>query len=297
MARARNIKPGFFANELLAEISPVGRLLFAGLWTIADRSGRLEDRPGRIKAAVLPYDKCNAERILDELAERGFIVRYVVDGKKVIQVVNWSKHQNPHVKEQASTLPAPPEPGACTVQTPCSPEISTEVAQNLPVLIPGFLDSLIPSTPIPPPGGGVSPGGDDALEEEPRKRRKPPRTGAIAAYHRAWAARYGSEPLPEAGDCKSANRALSPFDEPQRILIVEAYVADEDPWLCERAHRLGFLPGQLDRIRAKLNGTLSSGTPRTSGNARSPITPPSFRAEDEPAGSSKLDGIPIEVLS
>ena len=49
MARARNIKPGFFKNEFLAEMPCEVRLLFIGLWTLADREGRLEDRPKRIK--------------------------------------------------------------------------------------------------------------------------------------------------------------------------------------------------------------------------------------------------------
>jgi len=35
--RARNIKPGFFSNEDLAECSPWSRLCFAGLWLLADR--------------------------------------------------------------------------------------------------------------------------------------------------------------------------------------------------------------------------------------------------------------------
>ena len=37
--RARNLKPGFFKNETLAEIEPLGRLLFQGLWCMADREG------------------------------------------------------------------------------------------------------------------------------------------------------------------------------------------------------------------------------------------------------------------
>ena len=95
MARSRNIKPGFFLNDQLAEIEPLGRLLFAGLWCIADREGRLEDRPRRIKAEVLPYDNCDVDELLNQLAGRGFIVRYEVDGEGYIQVVNFIKHQNP----------------------------------------------------------------------------------------------------------------------------------------------------------------------------------------------------------
>lgn len=107
MARARNIKPGFFANDDLADISPLGRLLFIGLWTLADREGRLEDRPRRIKAEVLPYDDCNPDDLLQSLHDHGFIHRYEVGGIKCLQVVNFTKHQDPHYKEKASELPAP----------------------------------------------------------------------------------------------------------------------------------------------------------------------------------------------
>jgi len=107
MARSRNIKPGFFRNETLADIDPLGRILFAGLWTIADRDGRLQDRPKRIKAEVLPYDDCDADQLLTDLHKHKFILRYESDGHQYIQVLAWDKHQNPHVNEVASTIPAP----------------------------------------------------------------------------------------------------------------------------------------------------------------------------------------------
>lgn len=107
MARARNIKPSFFSNEILAECDPYARILFAGLWTIADREGRLEDRPRKIKAELLPYDDCDANILLAELEQRGFIVRYERDDEKYIQIKNFTKHQNPHHMEVASIIPAP----------------------------------------------------------------------------------------------------------------------------------------------------------------------------------------------
>lgn len=108
MARSRNIKPGFFLNDKLAECEPLARLLFAGLWCIADREGRLEDRPKRIKAEVLPYDDCDIDQLLNQLAEHGFIIRYEIAGNRYIQVTNFSKHQNPHYKESESIIPSPP---------------------------------------------------------------------------------------------------------------------------------------------------------------------------------------------
>lgn len=108
MARSRNIKPGFFANDALAECEPLARLLFAGLWTICDREGRAEDRPKRIRAELLPYDDCDVDALLTQLATHGFLVRYAAAGGKYLQVVNFTKHQDPHYKEKASEIPAPP---------------------------------------------------------------------------------------------------------------------------------------------------------------------------------------------
>lgn len=107
MARSRNIKPGFFTNDELAGIEPLGRLIFIGLWTIADREGRLEDRPKKIKVEILPYDDVNVDEMLNQLASKGFIVRYEIDGNKYIQIANFIKHQNPHHKEIPSVIPAP----------------------------------------------------------------------------------------------------------------------------------------------------------------------------------------------
>ena len=105
MARARNIKPAFFKNADLVETSFETRLLFIGLWTLADREGRLQDRPKQIKMELFPADNVDVEACLNALVEYGFIRRYVADGKKIIQVVNFERHQTPHGKEADSELP------------------------------------------------------------------------------------------------------------------------------------------------------------------------------------------------
>lgn len=157
MARSRNIKPSFFTNEELAELPFSTRLLFIGLWTLADREGRLEDRPKRIKMALMPGDDVNVDKALEELRQAGFIDRYTVADQRLIQVVNFTKHQNPHHKEAHSTLPAnpkspgftphasPPKPGALP---PCMDEKGTENGASkggVTVLIPDSLN-LIPDS-------------------------------------------------------------------------------------------------------------------------------------------------------
>jgi hypothetical protein len=111
MARARNIKPGFATNEDLAECSIAARLCFALLPMIADRAGRLEDRPKRIKGELFRFDSVDVEPLLDELEQHGFIARYTVDGKPLMQILAFDKHQHPHHKEPSSSLPPHPSLG------------------------------------------------------------------------------------------------------------------------------------------------------------------------------------------
>ena len=105
MARARNIKPGLFTNEVLVDLPAFDRLLFIGLWCLADREGRLEDRVKRIKMELFPCDNYDIDAGLNNLAGAGFISRYSYDGHSIVEVVNFTKHQSPHATEKDSDLP------------------------------------------------------------------------------------------------------------------------------------------------------------------------------------------------
>jgi len=142
MARARNIKPGFFENEILGVQDPFVCLLFAGLWTLADKAGILEDRPMRIKAQLFPYrESLDVNGHLTVLQRLGFIRRYEVDGSRYIEVTNFKKHQSPHHTERASIFPAYSSDCEITVNSPL------DHGGNPPdSLIP---DSLIPDSLIP----------------------------------------------------------------------------------------------------------------------------------------------------
>jgi hypothetical protein len=122
VARGRNIKPSFFTDDELCECDPLARLLFAGLWCHADRSGRMEYRSKTLKVHVLPYDNCCIDTLIVQLSDKKFIQVYECENeygevRKYIQIKNFAKHQHPHVKEPASTIPAPDAPGAKTPLT------------------------------------------------------------------------------------------------------------------------------------------------------------------------------------
>ena len=154
MARSRNIKPGFFVNADLVELPPLVRLLFIGLWTIADREGRLEDRPAQIKMQILPGDDIDTGQALCKLDASRFIHRYSVDGKNYIEILKFKKHQNPHIKEPKSIIP-PPQPienaegNTNTIPVSCKHRACLVLAGLIPdslLLIPDSL-LLIPDKP------------------------------------------------------------------------------------------------------------------------------------------------------
>jgi len=165
--RSRNIKPGFFKNEDLAELGPYHQLIFVGLWQLADRDGKLEDRPKRIKAEVFPYyePKPSVETLLQHLVQGGFLSRYKVGKLKLIKIANFEKHQRPHHTEKSSTLPDPCEypvvsplsNGDLTVNSPLHDGEYPPDSLIADSLIP---DSLIPDStsklnaPPPPDGSG-----------------------------------------------------------------------------------------------------------------------------------------------
>jgi len=105
MPRIRSIKPEFFLDEELAEMEPLCRILFVGLWCLADREGRLEDRPARIRASVLPYDQADVDAMLHQLHLKGFITRYLIGKKRYIEISSFLRHQRPHYKESESVIP------------------------------------------------------------------------------------------------------------------------------------------------------------------------------------------------
>jgi hypothetical protein len=154
MARARNIKPSLFKNEVLGVADPLLTILFASLWCLADKAGRLEDRPLRIKGETFPYrDGIDVDSMLIELEKTGFIRRYVVGELRLIQVLNFVEHQKPHHTEKESKLPEFSMTCHVTVKNPCED-----------ALIP---DSLNTDSPIPEEGVAAT----AAAEEIPVERR------------------------------------------------------------------------------------------------------------------------------
>lgn len=104
--RTRTLRPEFFEIHASAPAA----LLLLGLTSMADREGRLLDRPRLICSRVFPLrDEITAadvDRLLDELRAAGAVRRYETGGVQVVEVVDFVRQQRIHHREPASELPA-----------------------------------------------------------------------------------------------------------------------------------------------------------------------------------------------
>ncbi len=190
--RCRGIKPSFFTNELLSELPFEARLLFIGLWCLADKRGRLQDRPKRIAVEIFPYDNLDCDKLLQVLADSDFIIRYTVSGDKYIQVKNFEKHQHVHHTEKDSTYPC--FNGELTVMEPLHNGDDPSVICNLL----SVNCNLLTDTPLPPKG------------EKVKRTEKSSGNSEIDAVFDAWNAMAEKHGLPKAyKDTKAYRSALN----------------------------------------------------------------------------------------
>lgn len=111
MPNRRMITSDIFEDEFFIGLDLFGRILWLGIVVkCADDQGRMQDNSILIKSQVFPaddYQPEQIERFLLQFADAGRIIRYVSDGKKLIQILNWWKHQTPQWASK-SRYPAPP---------------------------------------------------------------------------------------------------------------------------------------------------------------------------------------------
>lgn len=109
MARQRTLHPDFFTDERVVAVSAFARLMFQGLWCLADREGRLEDKPLQLKMRLFPADAVDGAVLVAELVGVGLVVRYEVEGRSYLSIPNFGKRQHVHPKEVPTKLPPPPK--------------------------------------------------------------------------------------------------------------------------------------------------------------------------------------------
>ena len=140
MARIRSVKPEFWVDEKVVDLSPWARLLFIGMWNFADDQGYIDFKPRRIKMQILPGDDVDVDALIAELIGSGRIKPYASPVGLVLHIVNWhhqrvDKPGKPRFEQSQLTpvdLPSPPlnppptaEPAPAFVEPSGSPRESS----------------------------------------------------------------------------------------------------------------------------------------------------------------------------
>lgn len=110
MARIRTVKPEIWTDTKFVSLTYAARLLFIGLLNFVDDAGLHEDEPLRLQMLIFPspLDKVRVESLLSELNDAGLIHRYRVDGRALLAVRNFARHQKIN-RPQPSRFPSPPQ--------------------------------------------------------------------------------------------------------------------------------------------------------------------------------------------
>lgn len=254
MARARNIKPSFFKNELLGQADPLLGMLFISLWTLADKAGRLEDRPLRIKAETFPYrDGLDINVYLTELLALGFIDRYEVDGLKIIEVVNFVKHQTPHSTEKVSELPCKPIDKPITLING-SPAVNGHINVLIPdssntdslLLIP---DSLLLNPLVISAEKKSAALNSEDQESETELQKACKQTWKL--YSDAFFLRYGTEPVRNAKVNSLVKQFVSRIGFTESHLVASFYVGNSTQYYVSRGHSVDCLVSDAEKLRTE----------------------------------------------
>lgn len=166
MARQRTIKPAFFEDEKLGEISPIARLLFIGMWVFSDDWGVVKGHPVWLRNNILPYDQIPVEEIekhISDLVEIGVIVPFEHHNQKFLHIKNFEKHQT--VKYPSETLRNPPPPTKSDKK-----DEKKEQKLNPPPVLPQ--SSPNPPGALPQPSPKSPPREKQRAEESSRERQR-----------------------------------------------------------------------------------------------------------------------------
>lgn len=114
--RIRSIKPEFWRSDDIAALPISARLLFIGLWSYVDDNGVGSDRLPSIVADLFANDlvedtaetlrRVNAD--LTQIQNAGLIERYEANGKPLLYITNWKKHQLVRNPSKGNEYPLPP---------------------------------------------------------------------------------------------------------------------------------------------------------------------------------------------
>lgn len=194
----RGIKPEFWTDPDVVDVSPFARLLFIGLWGMACDNGHVQDSPKRIKMTILPADEVSTTALLDELA-----VELIVRNGGWLTIPTLPRHQRID-RRYFRTCDMP----GCSI--PDSGPVVERKTRSVP--------AVPPRVPAVRPLGQLDEGEGEGEGEEDQKT---PATKTVADFDEFWK-RYPKRA--DRGHALTAFKtALTKTDLPTLLAAADAY--------------------------------------------------------------------------
>lgn len=97
MARKRMIDPNIWQSEDFGKLSTLAKIVFIGLFSLADDEGRGRCNPVYLKSTLFPYEEnirsTDIDKTLSEISSNMSIVLYSCDGSSYYSLLSWNEFQ------------------------------------------------------------------------------------------------------------------------------------------------------------------------------------------------------------
>ena len=97
MARKRMIDPNIWQSEDFSKLSTLGKLVFIGLFSLADDEGRGRCNPVYLKSTLFPYEEgirsTDIDKTLSEISSNMSVIFYSCDGSSYYSLLSWDTFQ------------------------------------------------------------------------------------------------------------------------------------------------------------------------------------------------------------
>lgn len=97
MARKRMIDPNIWQSEDFSKLSTLSKLVFIGLFSLADDEGRGRCNPVYLRSTLFPYEEnirsTDINKTLSEISSNMSVVFYCCDGSNYYSLYNWNTWQ------------------------------------------------------------------------------------------------------------------------------------------------------------------------------------------------------------
>ena len=238
MARIRSIKPDFWRDEKIADLSHGCMAFFIGIWNFCDDQGKCPLNPRQLSLWMPVFRSKDILTWVRQLSEVGLI--QVSACSQWILVTNW-KHQRinrpvlPDVKnESIQWLPIGHSVSLheSSVNAQCKDRIGKDRSgeDRIPV---GATGKLLPDSPA---------------SEKPDDQPDNTTQALIAKYCEAYKARYGVNPPIGGKQAGLARRLVKDLGAVRAIALVETYLRMQDAFFLKRRHDLATFEANLNAV-------------------------------------------------